>query len=71
MRALARAASLLRRAAAGTGPAPVAPCHPLPGAGPSLAKVRIPHFPSPPLPAPPLRSRSPFLGEGGAPVAGS
>jgi hypothetical protein len=38
MRAVARAASLLRRAAA--GPAPAAPHHSLPGARPSLAKVR-------------------------------
>ncbi|RLM59161.1 hypothetical protein C2845_PM18G09710 [Panicum miliaceum] len=38
MRALARAASLLRRAAAGTAPTPVAPHRAPPGAGPSLAK---------------------------------
>lgn len=43
MRALARAASLLRRAAAGPAPAPVAPRRSLPGAGPSLAK-NLPAF---------------------------
>nr|CAB3490147.1 unnamed protein product [Digitaria exilis] len=42
MRALARAASLLRRAAR-SAPAPVASRHPLPGTGPSLAK-NLPPF---------------------------